>query len=250
MTQYARARRARQQKIAVWGILMAIFALLAGTLAFSSSNSSSTSASTTSLGATTTTAPATTTTLNPATLSPVGQELYALIQTGRAGKYHARYALTGSGVPPTATAATLEVWRDGGRVRQETRLEQPSGASHTINIGGPEGTISCNEQPGITLACQQVSKDPLKPDDDFLAAITDRLSPTATIDVRDDTIGSAAVRCYVVNAADATNKAEVCLDAAGVPLRLDSGGLNAVLDARDDAVDPSLFLPPAPVSGG
>ena len=243
-----RARHERRRKAAAIITIIAMLGLVAGTLAFASSNGTTTSTQASST-TTTSTLPVTTTTLDPSKLPPVGQDLYTLIQAGRASQYHVRYLLSGTAVPTTATTAILEVWRSADQVRQETRLEEPTGVTHSINIGGPSGTVACQEQPNVALSCQQVSTDPLRPDDDFLASITDRLGAAATIDVAPSTVDDLAARCFVLDAADTTNRSEVCLTDAGVPLRVDSGGLTATADAVDTAVDPSVFVPPAPVSG-
>lgn len=214
-----------------------------------SSGGPSTTASTTTTDPTTTTTavPTTTTVLDPTTLGPEGQELYQLVQTGRAGQYHVRFQLSGTSLPATATSAFLDIWRSGALVRQDTRLEETSGVTHGANIGGPDGTISCQEQPGLAMACQRLSSDPLPPEDDFLSSIMQRLSQAA-IEARDDEIAATPVRCFVLDGDDTVNRSELCLTAAGVPLRVDVVGLKADALELQGEVDPAIFEPPAPVS--
>jgi hypothetical protein len=198
---------------------------------------------------TSTTAPTTTTTiLDPATLNADGQELYALVQAGRASEYYVRFDLSGSSLPPSATSTSLEIWRSGPRLRQDTTLEDATGITHGINLGGPDGTITCREQPGLEVSCRQDSTTPLPPDADFLSSIMERLSG-AEIVTREDSIAGVPARCFVLDGDVAANRSEVCLSATGVPLVVEVPGLRARANETTTAVDPAVFVPPAPVSG-
>lgn len=243
-------QRQRQRRIRIGAIvaLIALFGLLVGSLA-ATTGSSSTSSSTST---TTTTAPATTTTVDPATLTGAARELYDRVTAGRSGTWHVQYVLTGSAVPSDATAAALEIWRAGGQLRQETRLEQPTGLTHSVDIGGPTGTVACAEKPGAPLSCQQVSVQPLGADQDVLTGILEQLGP-APVTVRDDSIAGVAARCYDIagggSAASGAAGATVCVTAEGVPVSFTSDGLVATATLVGTDVDPSLFSPPVPLAG-
>jgi hypothetical protein len=244
-----RASYLKQRKTAGLITLVALFGLLAGTLAFTNASDSTTASTNGSTSTTATTVAPTTTTLDPTKLPPTGQDLYALIQSSRTTEYHVRYQLSGGSVPTTATSAALEVWRSPGQIRQETRLEEPSGVTRSVNIGGPTGTVSCQEQPNVSLVCQQVSTDALQPQDDFLASITDRMGAAKSFTVNPTNLNGLDARCFVLDDTDPATRAEVCLTDTGVPLKVDSNGLVATAEVVEDVVDPSVFVPPAPVSG-
>jgi hypothetical protein len=244
-----RAGYLRRRKTAGLITLVALFGLLAGTLAFTNINDSTTTSASGSTSTTATTVAPTTTTLDPTKLPPTGQDLYALIQSSRANQYHVHYQLSGASVPTTATSATLEIWRVPGQIRQETLLVEPTGITRSVNIGGPSGTVTCSSQPNVALVCQQVSTTALQPQDDYLASITDRLAAATSFTVNPTTIAGIAARCYVLDDALPATRAEACFTDAAVPMKLDTNGLVATADLAEDVVDPSVFVPPAPVSG-
>jgi len=236
----------------VAGLLAAglIIGLVGATLAIPDDKSTTeTTTPTTSSASTSTTAPSTTTTiLDPATLGADGQELYALVQAGRASDYYVRFELSGTSLPPTATSTLLEIWRSGPRLRQDTTLEDATGVTHGTNLGGPDGTVTCREQPGLEMSCRQDSTVPLPPDADFLSSIMERLSG-AEIAAREDTIAGVPARCFVLDGDVAASRSELCLSATGVPLVVEVPGLRARATETSAAVDPAVFVPPAPVSG-
>jgi hypothetical protein len=245
------ARTQRQRTRAALTIL-AVFAVIVGVAAFAQINNTATTATTdttsTTAVKTITTPPAPSTTVDPATLDGAAKELYTLVQTGRASRYHVVFTLSGPSLTQDTTEAVLEVWRDGARIRQDTKLTDARGTTHGTNIGGPNGTIVCQEQVGVPLACQQQTTGPLDPNSDLLTTITDRLGAT-TVEARDDTVLGGPARCFTLDKANAANTADLCLTPQGAPVTIDTAGLKAVATKLDTTVDDSSFVPPAPVSG-
>jgi hypothetical protein len=244
------SRATKRQRVAGLVAVVILIGLVGATLAVPGDDSDGASSTTTAgPSTTTTTAPVTTTTvLDPSTLGPEGQELYALVQAGRGSDYYVRFQLSGSSLPIGASNAALEIWRSGPRIRQDTRLDEAAGVTHGANFGGPDGTVTCREQPGLELACRQDSTAPLPPEADFLSSIMERLSGAAIV-ARDDTVIGVPARCFVLDDRTPANRSEVCLTAGGVPLVVEVPALRAEALETAGAVDPTIFVPPAPVSG-
>jgi hypothetical protein len=229
-------------------VILIVIGVVGATLVVPTDSSSTTTTTLPPEGTTSTDPPTTTTTqLDPAKLGPEAKELYDRVQAGRAAGYHVRYQLSGTALPQSASAATLEIWRSGPRIRQDTRLEGAEGTTHGANLGGPDGTVTCQEQPGLAMSCQQDSTEPFPADQDFLSTVIDRIGG-AEVTHRDDEVNGIAARCYELDAST-DRRAELCLDAGGVPLVVDVAGLRAVVLEASPTVDPAVFTPPAPVSG-
>lgn len=244
------SRHGNRNRVAGLIAVVILIGLVGATLATPNEDDSgaATTPTTAAPTSTTTTAPTTTTVLDPATLGADGKELYALVQAGRASQYYVRFQLSGSSLPLSATSAFLEIWRAGPQLRQDTKLEEAAGVTHGANFGGPDGTVTCQEQPGLELSCRQDSTEAVSPGDDFLSSVMDRLSG-AEIVGRDDTVIGLAVRCFVLDGGNATDRSEICLTAGGVPLVVEVPGLRADALETSGTVDPGIFVPPAPVSG-
>ena len=249
---FSRQSELRRKRVRLGALIAAfiIIGLVGATLAIPSDDTRNTTTETSEPADTSTTEPSTTTTvLDPSRLGPEGQEVYALVQAGRASDYYVRFDLSGANLPPSATSTSLEIWRSGPRLRQDTDLVDATGTTHGSNLGGPDGTITCRQQPGLELTCRQETTTPLPADADFLSSIMERLGG-AEIVARDDTIVGVAVRCFVLDGDTEANRSEVCLSATGVPLLVEVPGLRArAEETRNDPVDPAVFVPPAPVSG-
>jgi hypothetical protein len=228
--------------------ILIVLGVVGATLVVPTDSDSTTTTTLPPEGTTSTDPPTTTTTkLDPDQLGPEARELYDRVQAGRAAGYHVRYQLSGTALPQTASAATLEIWRSGARIRQDTRLDGPDGTTHGANLGGPDGTVTCQEQPGLAMSCQQDSTEPFPADQDFLSTVLDRISE-AQVTHRDDEVIGTQARCYELDAST-DRRAELCLDGGGIPLVVDVAGLRAVALEASPTVDPAVFTPPAPVSG-
>lgn len=190
---------------------------------------------------TSTTAPPTTTTIAREDLPAEAQELLDLVDRGRAGTFHARYAILSPGLGETAATAELEVWRDADRIRQDTVIVDAAGPTRTAGFGSATGTIGCQQAPGGDWTCRQVATEAYDPSEDFMTGILDLLG-ASPVTVRDATVGDYAGRCFALEGA------ELCLSADGVPLRVDAGGTAYEVLELDADVDDDDFVPPAPVA--
>lgn len=242
----------KQQRVGLV-IIVVLLALVSATLVIpeSSSPSDASSTSTTIAGSTTTAAPTTTTEpFDPAKLGGDARAAYELVQLGRSGQYRVRFQQSGEGMPPAVTAAFVEIWRSGALIRQDSTHTEVGGVTRSLSFGGPDGIVSCLEQPGIAMNCQQTDPRPHSGDDDFLTTIVSLL-PRSTITTSDRTIAGIPGRCFLVNGGSATSErgGEICLSAAGVPLLVDVQRVTVEALEVSNTVAPSDFTPPVPVSG-
>lgn len=190
---------------------------------------------------TSTTAPTTTTTIAREDLPPEAQELLDLVDRGRSGTFHARYAIFSPGLGESAATAELEVWRDVDRIRQDTVILDAAGPTRTAGFGSSTGTIGCQQAPGGDWTCRQVATEAYDPSEDFMTGILEALG-ASPVTVQDATVGAFAGRCFTLAGA------ELCLSPDGVPLRVDAGGTAYEILELDDDVADADFVPPAPVA--
>jgi hypothetical protein len=194
--------------------------------------------------ATTTTAAveATTTTFDRDALGAEAQALLELVDLGRAGTFHARYALSSAELGAGAAAAELEVWRAPDQIRQDTMLTDSTGVVRTAAFAGAAGTIGCRHD-GAAWRCEQVTDDAYDPTNDLLAGVLPMLVG-AEVASTAATVGPYDARCFTI---DGPSVAELCLSPEGVPLRVDAGGTRYEVLEVDAAVTEADFVPPADV---
>jgi hypothetical protein len=184
-----------------------------------------------------------TTTLDPTTLSPEGQELYALVQAGETGTYHAAFAVDSAELASQGVGAGLELWRSGEQFREHRVSTDASGVNMLVIIGGPEGTTSCTQAPTETaFTCAEASSDQTAFSDAYASIIA--LLPEADTTARDETIAGQPGRCYSVTSEQAT--AELCFTLEGVPLLVDDGTIRFEATVVDANVTPEILALPAP----
>jgi hypothetical protein len=169
--------------------------------------------------------------------SPEHQQILELLMAGRRARSHATYAGTSSGSP-----VTLDVQRDGGRMRQELTSEK--GAFRAIEIYYQGQTTTCQQAPGAELRC---SSAPATADDadGLIGSSLDSLGDDHII-ASDDTIDGRAVRCFTFGADGKAGSA--CFTPAGLPVRIVTPDGDLHLTGLDDTVDGEAFTPPAAVT--
>jgi hypothetical protein len=169
------------------------------------------------------------------------RELLDLLEAGRALTFHAVYE-TSSTDPEAPGAVTVEIWRDGGRVRQDSVVEAAGQRVHTAAIREPDGTVtSCLQRDGEAWSCGAAGG---APEGDLFGSVTAQLEG-ATVTVTDERIGDLAVRCFTIVDAVSQSASELCLTPDGIPVRI-SAGEEAVLDmtSLERQVDSAVFTPP------
>lgn len=234
-------RRRRGVRVAAALVAGGFVATLVGGALATGGRGGETASSTSTTTTTTSPRSTSTTELDRAALSAEAQELLALIDRGRGSTYHARYTIRSSSLSEGAAVADLEVWRSGQRIRQDTTFEDASGFTRASAFGDQTGTITCRQRTGEEWDCQPESPEPHDPTDDFVQGVLELLAD-ATVTVTDATVGPFAGRCFVLQSAQ---RAEVCIDTNGVPLRIDAGGSTYEASVVDAIVTDADFVPPA-----
>ena len=171
-------------------------------------------------------------------LDPGGNELANLLSTGRRGTWHATYKVTRPTGQPGETE-TLEVWRAGSKVRQDTLVT--SGPEPVRTAGFRNGTRveSCNRVGTGPWQCQKIAVAGLDPDATFGAAIGELGNRTIT--PRDGVVAGQPARCYAVGG-DTTG--DVCATPDGIPLFIAREGTSIELVTLDRNVPDSVFNTP------
>lgn len=175
-----------------------------------------------------------TTTTAPA--SPGTTALAALLEDRLGARYHVVYDLATADVEGTAT---IEVWRDGDRVRTDTTVEAEDRSGSSSTFTGPGTARACTRAPGEDWSCQDVPE----PERAALAELAGLLGPLEGIEVAEvvatDVAGRSA-RCFAATAGTVT----VCVVPGGPVARIAGGGLVLAATSVDDDVPPGTFEPP------
>jgi hypothetical protein len=188
-------------------------------------------------------------------LSPTAQELVDRLKKGNALELHAIYL---SPVDASGTTATVEIWRKGGRVRQDIVL---SGAGVKTQIEGlqlPDGNVACQKSATGTWVCQRVASVANQAGAtagifDAAAAGLNGKDVTAT----DEKVGADDARCYLIADAASTSASSsaaapagqtMCVTSEGLPVRVSSQGSDLTLSSVERSVDDAVFVPPAAVT--
>ncbi len=176
-------------------------------------------------------------------LNAGGAELVQLLAVGRSGTYHATYAIRGGDL---GGESSIEVWRDGDRVRQDTVLRTDDGTEvQTAGIRVDDSTISCTKRGDEPWSCGEAETDGSETNDLFgsVEAQLEGVDVTA----RDDEVDGRAARCFDFVTVDGAGSA--CLTPEGVPLVFSAGDASIELVELDDTVPSEVFTPPAEPGG-
>ena len=226
-------------------MLLGLVALVGGSLAVGGGTSSTTT--TTRAPASTSTSAATTTTIDPAKLSPEAKELEAFAAKSRGGTYHVHFQVSGDGLGKDVTAATVDVWRDGARLRQDTSQTTTTGVSTSQIYSDASGVVQCLTAPGSAVTCQRVSAQP-DAADDIVTGVEAIVNTGSSVSAKDDTVLDAPARCFDIAAGIPDSAGSVCFTPTGTPVRLVTPHFALSLVSVDAAVDDATFTPPAPAT--
>jgi hypothetical protein len=180
---------------------------------------------------------------------PDTAELAALLAQGRAATYHATYRTSG-GADAAVEGTTLEVWRDGGRLRQDTTATIEGQAVQTSSFLQDGEAIVCSTAAaaatdGDGWACS--SSTPTGAQEDGVFGSVHQQLAGSSVTARDAEVDGEAARCFAFSGPEGDG--ELCVTLDGVPASIAMGGVRIELADLEDAVPADAFdLPAEPVS--
>ena len=172
-------------------------------------------------------------------LGAEGAELASLLARGQAQTFHAVYRATS----PEQPDASVEYWRKPPKQRQDRIISAGGETGRTASFTLPSGLLSCVQEAAGPWHCAKVdgAAGADGPDAFLRLLVGDVRGPA--LDVRDDTIAGAAVRCFRFPLPAAT--ADVCATRSGVPARISDGSSLIELTSLTGVVGDAVFRPPA-----
>lgn len=182
---------------------------------------------------TTTTLPPTTTLVPAASLGPVGERLDALLANGRRARYHAVYTVEDQKLE--GIEQSLEIWRDGDRVRADiVEKGWADGTRRITDIDNGRTKRKCTTRAG-KQSCEIVRNLPLDLPAFFVQGLVDA-KPKPTLTTRNDDVAGYQAKCFA-----AEDVGELCLTTDGVMLRLTFQEATVTATIVEDAVPESAF---------
>lgn len=172
---------------------------------------------------------------------PDTAELGELLEAGRTGTHHARYVLADESPEAVASPVELEVWRDGGRLRQDTASEVEGQAVHTSSFVLDDTVVLCTRAGEADWSCAESTPSGTE-SAGIIGTVLDQLAGSE-VTPRDDEIDGRTVRCFAFSGADGDG--DLCVTPEGVPVRLQYQGAAMNLTELDDDVPDDAFEPPA-----
>lgn len=170
-------------------------------------------------------------------LDTEAQSLADLLEIGQSATYHATYEATGGENP-----YRLDVYRRAGDFRQESTSETAQGETRTAGLLVDGVAIVCNQPAGEEWICSETTGTD---DSATLGVFGTLVEGLAGREVTEstDTIDGRSVRCFAYEL-DA-GPGRICVDAEGVPIRVETSGTTLELVEFEEEVDESVFEPPA-----
>ena len=191
-----------------------------------------------------TASPTTTTTTAPVStedLGPAAQELVALLEAAKDETYHAEFEGTSPESPDSVIR--LETWQRPPFVRQDSSLTVAGQLARTASFALPDGGVRCTRIGEQPWSCRSAGPGELSADA-LSGSVLERLA-TSDVRVRSTAVDGVDVKCFTLTSAT-EGSSELCVDEAGVAVRVRSGGSElrrVVFDAQ--VGDDSVFEPPA-----
>lgn len=167
-------------------------------------------------------------------------ELAELLAAGRATTYHATYQAAGT-AEVEAGATTFEVWRAGGKLRQDTATTIEGAEVRTASFLTDDELVLCTKSAAADWVC--ATSEPTGTEEDGLfGSVTAQLAG-GSVTARDDEVAGESVRCFAFSGA--TGEGDVCVTSQGVPASVRVGELSIELATLVDDVAADVFDPPA-----
>ncbi len=185
-----------------------------------------------------------TTTTTTAPVSDTGQELLDRLAAGRDLALHLRF----EPADPAADegALTVELWRDGDRVRQDVVLTGPGVRTELSAFELPSGNVLCQRASESEWQCERtvsVATEAGDPAGLIEAAAADLEG--ADVVATDEVIDGEDVRCYAIEGA--SGDSTLCVTEEGIPMRLAVEGSELTATLVERSVDGDVFEVPAEV---
>jgi hypothetical protein len=187
--------------------------------------------------------PATTTTTT-APVSDTGQELLDRLAVGHDLTLHLRFE------SEDATAedgpVTVELWRDGDRVRQDLILTVPGARTELSAFQLPTGNVLCQRASEAEWTCERtvsLATEAGEPAGLVEAAAADLAG--ADVVATDEVINGEDARCYAIEGSSGAST--LCVTDEGIPVRLAVQGSELTASVIERSVDGDVFEVPAEV---
>jgi hypothetical protein len=174
------------------------------------------------------------------TLPPTKAELSRLLRAGQTARFHVH--LMPSGAVPAGGLPGFELWHAGTDRARQDEILGGAGGRHLAQFRLPTGGVSCEQDGNGPWQC--VHQD-VAPDLDSAAEVA-AATEGVTVAARDDTVQGRAARCFSFDGPQGHGL--LCLDRAGIPVRLLAGTSTYDADVVDTQFSDDVFAPPAPVS--
>lgn len=180
---------------------------------------------------------------SPGPLDPEARELIDLVTRGRSQTVHARYRSTGD--TPASGAVTVEVWRKGGRIRQDTEIRMDGRVVRTAAIQGPrpDEVVICQRRDDEPWRCSRADEAAPATTGDLLDQVVADLTGR-DVEARDAEVAGVKARCFIITGAGRVG--EACTTPQGVTVRVGVEGRALELIHLDTEVADDLFRPPVP----
>lgn len=173
------------------------------------------------------------------TLDAEGTELDDLLAAAQELEYHATYRTVGGDQD-----VTLDLWRKGGVVRQDSRIETDAGTADTSSFLLDDGrSVTCTRRDDDPWTCSEALSE-TSPDGIF-GSVLDQLGGQ-DVEVVEETIDGRDARCFRFGATDGAG--EMCVTEEGIPARALVGETGLELESLERDVDDDVFEPPAEVT--
>ncbi len=186
-----------------------------------------------------------TTTTTAAPLTDAAEELLDRLEHGREQPQHVLFEQEAPGAD--GASMTVEIWRDGDRVRQDLVLAAPGVRTELRAFQLPEGNVICQRTGEAAWQCETAVSTATENGEP--AGIVEAAAANlegAEVTVSDEEILGAAVRCYAIDGQSGAST--MCVTDDGVPMRLGVEGQELTATKVDREVDPAVFALPAEVT--
>jgi hypothetical protein len=163
-----------------------------------------------------------------------------LLAKGRDRTFHATYRASGD--PETIGGElTVELWRKGGKVRQDTTTVRAGQTIRTAGFVLDGKTTTCSKADALPWSC---SPQP-DPGTDEYGVFGSTAAQLQGQDVQEEAgkVGDRDARCFTYGTADGTGR--LCVSEDGIPLLLAGNGQELTLTGLEESVDDGVFQPPA-----
>lgn len=180
-----------------------------------------------------------TTTTEP--LSDTAQELLDRLEVGRQEPLH---VLLEAPASTDGSAFTVEIWRDGDRVRQDLVLSAPGVRTELSAFHLPDGNVVCQRAAEEEWRCERSVS--VATENGAPAGIIEGAAANlsgAEVTATDEVIDGTPARCYEIQAEASTST--MCVTEDGVPVRLSVQGQELTATTVERQVDAAAFDLPA-----